>query len=409
MKIKDLQKYKKILILGYGKEGRATHRFLKKFHPKAKIGIADMVDGADYLKKQKNYDLVIKTPGIPKELVTVPYTTATNIFFANVQNKIIGVTGTKGKSTSASLIYWILKKAGKRVHLIGNIGKPMLHELLRKINKEELFVCELSSYQLDDIKYSPHIALILDLYPEHMNYHGNVENYYLAKKNIATHLKTTDYFFYNPRFKILEALAQKLDCSTVPFKERIDFKAKEIPLIGEHNHENIAACVEVAKIFDIDDETIIKAVKSFRPLPHRLQLIGTYKKIIFYDDAISTTPQSTIFAIKTLKKIGTIFLGGEDRGYDFSELATILAEEKIKNIILFPESGQKIKSLLVKKSKYKPQILETKDMKKAVEFAYKNTQEGFICLLSTASPSYSVWKNFEEKGDLFQFEVKKKK
>ena len=146
-------------------------------------------------------------------------------------------------------------------------------------------------------------------------------------------------------------MAQKLDCSTVPFKERIDFKAKEIPLIGEHNHENIAACVEVAKIFDIDDETIIKAVKSFRPLPHRLQLIGTYKKIIFYDDAISTTPQSTIFAIKTLKKIGTIFLGGEDRGYDFSELATILAEEKIKNIILFPESGQKIKSLLVKKSK----------------------------------------------------------
>ncbi|PIP63852.1 hypothetical protein COW97_00295, partial [Candidatus Roizmanbacteria bacterium CG22_combo_CG10-13_8_21_14_all_34_12] len=205
MKLDQLKKYKKILILGYGKEGQATERFLKKYYPNALIGIADIKNNPNYLDEQKNYDLIIRSPGIPKNLITKPYTTATNIFLANIDNVVIGVTGSKGKSTTVSLIYSILKQAGKKVHLIGNIGKPMLDEMLKETGKDDIFVCEFSSYQLDDIKYSPHIAVILDLFPEHMNYHGDVENYYNAKKNIISRSTADDYFIYNPKFKELQS------------------------------------------------------------------------------------------------------------------------------------------------------------------------------------------------------------
>ena len=202
MKLKDLKKYKKILILGYGKEGQATERFLKKYHPTALIGIADQKIDPNYLDEQKKYDLVIRSPGVPKHLVTQPYTTATNIFLANIDNVVIGVTGTKGKSTTVSLIYAILKQAGRTAHLIGNIGRPMLDTMLQEIGKEDIFVCELSSYQLDDIEYSPHISVVTNLFPEHMNYHGSLDAYYQAKKNILKFVKIDDYYCYNPKYPI---------------------------------------------------------------------------------------------------------------------------------------------------------------------------------------------------------------
>ena len=405
MKLDQLKKYKKILILGYGKEGQATEKFLKKFVPMSEIGIADKKINANYLVEQKKYDLIIRSPGIPKQLVTRPYTTATNIFLANIDNVVIGVTGTKGKSTTVGLIYSILKRAGKKAHLIGNICKPMLDEMLKEIGKEDIFVCEFSSYQLDDIKHSPHIAVVLDLFPEHMNYHGNVKNYYNAKKNIIAQVTADDYYIYNPEFKELKSWAKDSICKTVPFEQKIPIIDKDIPLIGKHNRENIKAAVTVAHLFNIDNNTITEAIKKFKPLSHRLQMVGKFRQIIFYDDAISTTPESTILAIESLKNIGTIFLGGEDRGYDFDKLVDVVVYYKIPNIILFPESGEKIYELLKNTAGIK--LLKTKSMEEAIKFAYKYTPAGKICLLSCASPSYSLWKNFEEKGNLFQFFVKK--
>src|SRR3989344_3332883 len=248
MKIDELRKYNSILILGYGKEGQATERCLKKFHATALLGIADKKINVNYLEEQAKYDLIIRSPGIPKHLVTKTYTTATNIFMANIKNVVIGVTGTKGKSTTVSLIYEILKQAGKKVHLIGNIGKPMLDELLKKIGKEDIFVCEFSSYQLDDIKYSPHISVVLDLFPEHMNYHGDVEKYYLAKKNIIKFVTSADYFVYNPKFVRLKDWADKTICKTVPFGQNFLLKDEDLLLQGEHNKENIKAAVTVARL-----------------------------------------------------------------------------------------------------------------------------------------------------------------
>ena len=374
-----------IAIVGYGREGKITEKYLRKNYPKIKIGILDESRGKNYLKEQENYDLAVKTPGIPKSKITIPYTTATNIFFSKNKNITIGVTGTKGKSTTASLVYEMLKaglpaQAGnKKVRLIGNIGKPMLEILLAKVDSKEIFVIELSSYMLEDIEYSPNVALLLNLFPEHMNYHGSVEKYYEAKRNIFRFQKAGDTKFYPP------------------FTGKIPLEDKDIPLLGAHNKKNIQAAISVAKLFKVSDGAIKKAIQNFKPLPHRLQNIGTRNGITFYDDAISTTPESTIQAIQTLKNVGTIFLGGEDRGYDFKELEKTLRKYKIKNIVLFPDSGKRIL-----KSRKGFTVLETRSMKSAVAFARKHTPRGSICLLSTASPSYSVWKNFEEKGNEFK-------
>lgn len=412
MKIEELKKHKKILILGYGIEGRVTHEFLKRHVPDSEIGIADQKDGDDYLDKQADYDLVIKSPGIPGRLVTQKHTTATNIFFANVDRPIIGVTGTKGKSTTVSLIDAILREGGLNSRLVGNIGTPMLGELLNEIPEDVVYVCELSSYQLEDIDYSPHISVMLNIFPEHMDHHGSFENYRLAKERILSHVTSDDYFVYNPDYQELEKLAGETKAKAIPFEHELTFSMDEIKLKGEHNKMNIRSAVTVARIMGVKDEEIKNAIKAFETLPHRLEFVGRYKGIDFYDDAISTTPESTIAALNSIDNTETIFLGGMDRGYEFSSLAQKLVSSLVKNIILFPDSGRAIKKAINVKCqelgvKCDFQFLETENMEDAVKFAYKNTSEGMAVLLSCASPSYSLWKNFEEKGDLFKKFVQK--
>jgi len=387
----------KVLILGYGKEGKVTEKYLKKRYKWLKIGLADQSISSDYLSRQADFEFAIKTPGLPKNKVKIPYTTATNMFFDQVRNPIIGVTGSKGKSTTASLIHAMLRAGGYDAELIGNIGNPMLGQLLKPPAPSKIYVVELSSYQLEDIEFSPAIAVVTNLFPEHMNYHGGEEPYYLAKKNIINFQSAGDYFIYNAKDKRLRQWAKEAKSNSCGFVEKMPIKQEDVPLLGKHNFDNIKAAATVAKLLGIPDGAIAKAVKNFQGLPHRLQYLGERKGIRFYDDAISTTPESTIMAIRALGKIGTIFLGGEDRGYDFAKLDKLLRAKRIKNVVLFPDSGKKIF-----KKAAGLNILRTKDMKTAVKFAYENTRAGEICLLSTASPSYSVWKNFEEKGDLFQ-------
>ena len=366
------------LILGYGKEGKVTEQFLKRYYQHLRIGIADADMGGRYLDEQERYDLAVKTPGIPKSKVAIPYVTATNIFFSQNTNFTIGVTGSKGKSTTASLIAAILKESGKKVRLLGNIGTPMLEVLLTDVDPDEIFVIELSSYMLDDIEYSPDIAVLLSLFPDHMDYHGGVEPYYAAKRRIFQFQKPGDIGIEGP------------------VAEPLPLDRSELTLLGDHNFQNVQAAVRVARLCGVQDDAIACALRNFKPLPHRLEHIGTFRGIDFYDDAISTTPESTIAALRALGTVDTIFLGGSDRGYDFHALERTLREFGIRNIVLFPESGERVLS-----SREGFDILETKNMEEAVDFAFKNTASGKICLLSTASPSYSLWKNFEAKGDEF--------
>jgi len=404
MHIRELEG-KTVLILGYGREGRATEAFLKKFVPSATIVIADKELDANYLEKQHEADVVVKTPGIRKELVTAPYTTATNIFFANTTHQIIGVTGSKGKSTTAALIAAILREAGRVVHFVGNIGVPALSALCESIGKDDLFVMELSSQQLDDIEYSPHISVVTSLFPEHLDYHGTVENYFAAKAKILAKATHQDYYVYNPTYPELFAFTKATRAQSVPFQEEIPFSLDDVKLMGSHNEWNMRGALTVANLMEIDMAVAERAIKAFEPLPHRLMNVGTYRGITFYDDAIATAPEPTLFAIDTLKLVDTIFLGGTDRGLTFDDFATVIKQKGIRNIVLFPDTGRRIKEAL-EKTGGSFVFLETESMKEAVAFAYEKTAPGKICLLSTASPSYRLWKNFEEKGDEFTRWVK---
>jgi UDP-N-acetylmuramoyl-L-alanine---L-glutamate ligase len=418
MKLEEL-KSKKILIVGYGLEGKATKEFLLQKFPDAIIGIVDKKDGDDYLAKQGEYDLAIKSPGVKSEEITIPYTTATNIFFGNVIGTVIGITGSKGKSTVSTLVYEILKAAEKKVHLVGNIGKPALAELTRhpelvsgsslnempnqvRHDNDHYWVYELSSFMLSDIEYSPHISVITNLFPEHMDYHGGAENYYKAKEKIVAHSSKKNFFVYNQKVDRLVNLAKNVQAKAIPIADLLPFSESIITLKGQHNIENVSAAVTVAKLLHIDEPIIEEAVKNFKALKHRLEFVGKFNGISFYDDAIATNPVATIRAIESLPDIGTIFLGGQDRGWDFSELVHVIKKYNISNVVLFPDSGAKIKTKIEEKLNPVPKMFETDSMEGAVQWAYKNTPSGKICLLSCASPSFSLWKNYEEKGDLFQ-------
>ncbi len=432
MKLNEL-KNKRILILGFGKEGQDTFLFLRKLFPDKKIGIADKSEkikrpdknsvlylGKNYLKVIGDYDVIIKSPGVPFKILPKSalkkITTQTDIFFDNCPGKVVGVTGTKGKSTTASMIYEILKTAGVKAHLVGNIGKPVLNLLLSAAPEDvypahltaecdRVYVYELSSHQLYNIRKSPHIAVFLNIYPEHLDYYRNLNEYAKAKANITLWQTKEDFLVYNSEDKLVKEITKKS-------------KAKKIPIKGKYYELDKNAARAVGRIFKIPSKTIEKAIKKFKYLPHRLELVGTYKGIIFYNDALATIPQATMAAMDTLgNKVQTIMLGGFDRNIDFKELAKRVLDSKIKNVILFPTTGRKIwqsirqaqdKALRQKHpvvSRIEPFPVD--NMKDAVRLAYKCTGKGKICLLSCASSSFSIFKDYKEKGNLFKKFVKK--
>ena len=426
-------KNKKILILGFGREGVDTFLFLRKLFPKKTIGIADRNEkiassairrrgginwhlGKNYLKSLKNYDIIIKTPGIPIHLPDVEsafkqkkITSQTEIFFQNCPGMIIGITGTKGKSTTTALIYNILKQTGKKAHLVGNIGEPVL-KYLNKSTKNDYFVCELSSHQLYNIKKSPHIAVLLNIYPEHLDYCKTFTEYANSKANITKYQNKKDYLIFDSKNKTTLRLASLAQGKKIPINIKNISKIiplKEIPLLGDHNLKNISAAIEVAKILKIPKVKITLGIKTFKPLEHRLENVGTFKGITFYNDALSTIPEATISAIEALgKNVQTIMLGGFDRNIKFENLAKKVLKSKIKNVILFPTTGEKIWREINKWNRGQLNPFFVDNMKDAVKIAYENTEKGKICLLSTASTSFSIFRDYKEKGDLFKKFVK---
>jgi UDP-N-acetylmuramoyl-L-alanine---L-glutamate ligase len=432
---------KRILILGFGKEGRSTLAVLRELYPTKHIAIADkrvefsiddpnveLYSGDEYLAHLVDFDVIIKSPGIPylaeTDAVRERITSATQIFFdeLDASNTIIAVTGSKGKSTTASLMYEVLRQAGRPCLLIGNIGEPMLNH---RTVKDTFIVIELSSYQLQDLEFRPHIALFTSFFPEHIDYHGSLDAYFNAKYEITTHQTSDDVLIYQKRYRRIddaETRAKKIACGVKSSiwhddewfydgKERL-FERRRLLLLGDHNAENVDLIICAARHLDISMKDVAVAVEHFHGLPHRLQLVGTFRGITFYDDAISTTPESTIAALRHFRDmIGVLILGGTDRGYDFSELAKALAEYHIPHVVLFPPTGIRIGQAVKRygalpEIDYHPDMLETSDMQAAVKYCYDHAKPGQICLLSTASPSYSLFRNFEEKGDRFQQSVR---
>jgi len=423
MKLNEL-KNKRILILGFGREGVDNFKFLRKIFPNKILGVADQYCltrlsnrtkeiikkdkyiklhlGENYLKALKKYDVIIKSPGIPIHLPEIEkaqkdgkITSQTEIFFENCPGKIIGVTGTKGKSTTTALIFQILKEGGLKAHLVGNIGKPVLNLLLSATLKD-IYVYELSSHQLYNLKKSPQVAVLLNIYPEHLDYYKNFNEYALAKTNITKYQTKRDFLVFNSQDKLVKEIAKKS-------------KAEKIPIKGKFYDLNIAAAKVVGKIFGIPEKTIERAIEKFKPLPHRLEYVGEFRGIKFYNDALSTIPETTILALDYLgNKVQTIFLGGFDRGLSFKNLAKRILKSKIKNLILFPTTGEKIWREILRQAQDRSfRAFLVQNMRDGVKLAFEHTRKGKICLLSCASPSFSLFRDYKEKGNLFKKYVKR--
>lgn len=411
MKIKDL-KDKKILILGFGLEGKNTFIFLRKHFPKKEIFIADQnnvkdlkiknvqwILGENYLSLIKDFDVIIRSPGISLEKIKSKgiITSQTELFLENFKGTVIGVTGTKGKSTTASLIYHVLKKNKLNTYLVGNIENPALSYLNQN---KALIVYEMSCHQLDGLSISPHVAVFLNIYKEHLDYYSSFKKYFKAKANIAIHQKNNDFFVFNPNFKLISNLNIKSKKVLISNYENI---FNDNPWLLDITHkDNLIAVFRVCEKY-LGLGKILKSLKTFKKLPHRLEYVGKFKGIHFYDDSISTIPESTIYALDKLgDNVETLIIGGQDRGIDFKKIGKRITESKIKSLIVFGESGEKILKLVKRKINHYP----TSSMEKAVDFCFKNTSENKICLLSNASPSYGIFKNFKERGDLFKKYVK---
>lgn len=264
--------------------------------------------------------------------------------------------------------------------------------LLLSATPKNVYVYELSSFQLTNLKKSPHIAVLLNIYQEHLDYYRNFKEYAQAKANITLHQTKNDFLIYNSENKLVSQIAKKS-------------RAKKIPIRGEHYDLDRNAARAVGELFKIPEEKIEKAIKNFKPLPHRLESVGAFKGITFYNDSLATIPEATIAALNILgDKVETIFLGGFDRNIDFKRLAKRVLQSKIKNIILFPTTGEKIWDKLKDKKSLKHFFVNS--MPKAVKLAYKYTGKGKICLLSCASPSFGLFKDYAERGDLFKKYVK---
>jgi len=391
MDLKD----KNILILGFSREGKSTLKFLKKHYPKNVVAVADKrkmkgvtYSGKNYLKHIKDFDVLIKSPGInSKDLKHPNITSQTEIFLQKHRNKTIAITGTKGKGITASLIYKILKKAGERVELIGNMGKPALDFY----DKKGVFVFEVSSHQLEGLRISPHIAVFLNIYPDHLDFFKTFKKYFNAKKNIYLHQDKKDYLIYNRKIGKVKTKAKK-----IPFSRK---QVKNTPFKGKAFLENINAGIEVAKLLKIKNYE--QVIKKYKPFEHRLEIVGTFKGIKFINDSAATIPQATIASINNFKNVDTLILGGSDKKSDYKELGKEITKSKIKTLILFPVTGERI----AKQVKKDINIVKVKNMKQAVTACYKYSEK--LCLLSPASASFSVFKDYQDRGEQFKKYVKK--
>jgi UDP-N-acetylmuramoyl-L-alanine---L-glutamate ligase len=417
---------KKVCILGYGLEGKSMLAALGTYAPEAEITVADGNDsikaegadlqtGSNYLYDLDRFDVIIRSGGIPNlpelEPVQDKLTNMTVIFFDTIAPsgvRTIGVTGSKGKSTTTTLIYNALYAHDpEHTFLIGNLYLPMI-DFLHNAKPGNTFVIELSSYMLEPLRRSPEIAVVTSFFPEHLDRHGSVESYWAAKRNIAEHQHPEDAIFYNANSRECAELAESSQ------GHKIGFVPDDFPLdvsltnfIGEHNRSNLAAAYKVATYVGVPDGLALRILRETEPLPHRLQSVGIHAGIEWVNDSIATAPEATLAALDALgENVETIFLGGFDRGYDFAELAERLnTSESLRQIVLFPATGDRIKELLDPDAQ--KLIFETKDMSQAVQWAAAHTSPGKIALLSCASPSFGLYKDFNERGEAFMRAVKK--
>ncbi|MCD4772226.1 MAG: UDP-N-acetylmuramoyl-L-alanine--D-glutamate ligase [Bacteroidales bacterium] len=449
--LKSKIKNKNVVILGFGREGQSTYKLIRKHFPKMSLTIADkneniieekkynyndknlkFVLGKKHLKKLNDYDVIFKAPGISLNHLNRPVakkriTSQSDIFLQAYFEQTIGITGTKGKSTTASLISEMIKYHTSNTVLVGNIGIAPFDSISR-IDKKTKIVFELSSHQLEHIRKSPHIGVLLNIFPEHLDHYLSFNDYKDTKFLITKYQEINDHFIYNDddetTFKALDKYNSKKNSHSFSFmkipndgcfadEKSIYFKngnecqsffSLNEPrfLKGEHNIKNIMAAITCCKIIGIPDKAIIEGIKSFRGLQHRLEYVGNFRNLHFYNDSIATIPEATIEAVRTIKNIDTIILGGFDRGLDYNYLSEFLAGTSIRNLIFMGKAGGRIKELLNNYNNRNQKYYSVDNFNDAFKIIKRKTRIGKVCLLSPAAASYDIFSDFIERGEVFK-------
>lgn len=460
-----------IAILGLGREGWITYGFLRRLFPTLPLVLGDakplsqlpehwheaaasdplitFETGADFLDRAVlGADVLFMTPGLRTDGAAIQAALArgtklhsqTQLFFELCPAKIIGITGTKGKSTTSSLIHHVLRENNLPTVLVGNIGTPALSQLAR-ITPETWVVAELSCHQLQHLTMSPDIAVIQNITSEHLDYYPNTAAYVRAKSAIARFQTPENFVIYDPYFETPRTMAALGKAKALQFAVAAPEKTaggvvryaknqfwlrdvpviaqRELPLLGDHNLANVAPAIIVGDVLGLTPAGIKKAIKTFAPLPHRLQLVATTPSAQFYDDSLSTTPEATIAALSGFKDKPIILLaGGYERHQDFSELAEAILSADVQGLVLFPTTGERLQQQVVAAQTKLTRVISTKikpprlprmtqitTMAEAVAVAqeqaleiFKNQGHRAIVLLSPASASFNAFKDYHDRG-----------
>lgn len=456
----------KLAIVGFGVEGRALAAyFLRKgdevtiFDREEKKDIPGQCKaylGPGYLKNLKEFDLVFRSPGIPflkKEFdpMREKLTSLTKYFFEKCPCPIVGVTGTKGKGTTATLIYEMVREGyekqgmGRKVFLGGNIGEPPLN-FLDELTPKDLVILEVSSFQLQDLDKSPHIAVVLGITPDHLDHHCDIEEYIAAKKNIVSFQKKNDFAvldFDSPEaagfkaktkahvfFASIEHIVPDggfLKVSSLVLKKgktgAIFGEKGEVGLIGPHNLKNLLAAATVAHILTVPIEIITKVARDFKGLPHRLQLIREIEGIRFYDDSASTNPETTIAALRSFHEPTILILGGSSKNLDFEPLGEEIAKRlNIRTVIIMGETKQKLEEVIeracirqeqktartgarigrpLRRREIPLELITAENFQEAFMVARLTAKPGDVVLFSPGCASFDMFKNYKERGEIF--------
>ena len=439
-KIEPWIKGKRILLLGYGREGQSTWNVLRRLGTYKVLDIADLKapaavpedgtvwhTGPDYQKCMDDYDVVFKSPGIvlerPENEYRCSILSQTEVFFQCFRDQIIGITGTKGKSTVTTLLYHLLKQAGMDALLVGNIGIPALDHM-EEVKPDTRIVFELSCHQLEYMTVSPHIGILVNIHEEHLDHYGTMEKYVEAKHHIFKNQRPDDILICNvqclpgegtcPSGLIragMDGSGKELDVVQEQDGTWVHFRGKsfciptdEIKLLGQHNYFDIGVAYGVCSILGMDDQVFARGLKTYEPLPHRLQYIGEREGVKYYDDSISTICDTTIQALKTLKDTDTVLIGGMDRGIDYRELIEYLSDCQVPHIILMEATGKRIYQEIHKyypEFKNRARLILAEHLEDGVKRARQITRPGTSCVLSPAAASYGIFRNFEERGETF--------
>lgn len=441
MKNQPNYKNKRILLTAFsveeGSEAVASYNFLKKF------GANDIttlywgsneysnkipndvkkikIDGPDFDKSlTKNYDLVFRHQTINPSQILSPHTTNTIEFMKHCPATVIGITGTKGKGTTATLIHEILIKSGINSHLLGNIGKTAIAEL-ENISQDDVVCFEMSSFQLWDLKQSPHISVVLMIDEDHLDVHDSFEDYLNAKSNIARYQSSEDYTFYHPKnnnsvkvasvgegqkFAFMSEDYAHVDDGKIYIGNKKIIDVNGVGLLGVHNQENICAALSASSLLTDDAPAMASAIREFRGLEHRLEFVGEVNGIKYINDSFAAATPATIAAIKSFDQPEILILGGVDRGVSYTNLIDEVVSNNIKHIVLIGENKYKLEKLLAEHGVHNFNISNALSMADIINEANEYAEKGDVVLLSPASPSFDMFKNYKDRGTKFKAAVK---